>query len=48
MILSAALGMVLTVGGLWLSYALDLPTGATIILLLAVAFMVSTVIKKLF
>jgi zinc transport system permease protein len=47
MILSAFLGMVLTVGGLWLSYALDLPTGATVILLLAVAFMVSTVIKKL-
>jgi zinc transport system permease protein len=46
MILSTALGIILTVGGLWISYVLDLPTGATVILLLACAFIISTVIKK--
>jgi zinc transport system permease protein len=45
MVLSVALGALFTVGGLALSYALRLPSGATIILLagcvLAVSMMVS-------
>ncbi|MFC1867108.1 metal ABC transporter permease [Thermodesulfobacteriota bacterium] len=45
--LSVLLGGLLNVGGLWLSYTLDLASGATIILLLAVAFLCSTIIKKL-
>jgi zinc transport system permease protein len=47
MALSTILGIFLTTGGIWISYALDLATGATIILLLAGTFIVSTVIKKL-
>ena len=32
MVLSTGLGMIFTMGGLWLSYALDIPSGATIIM----------------
>ena len=32
MVLSTGIGMVFTMGGLWLSYALDIPSGATIIM----------------
>jgi zinc transport system permease protein len=36
----------LTVAGLWLSYVLDLPSGAVIVLVFACAFLVSTGVKK--
>jgi zinc transport system permease protein len=45
MFLSVLFGFLFTVGGLWLSYVLKLPSGATIILLggtvLAISFAVS-------
>jgi len=44
--LSTINAVVLTVIGLWLSYVFDLPSGATIVLLLAFVFMVSTGIRK--
>jgi len=47
MVLSVLLGIVLTTGGLWVSYTRDLASGATIIILLVVAFIVSTIVKKL-
>ncbi len=47
MIISTVLGVILTVGGLWISFCLDLATGATIILLLAVSFIASTGIRWL-
>jgi len=47
MVLSVVLGMVLTLGGLWVSYILDLASGATVILFLVMAFIISTVIKKI-
>ncbi|MBN2419702.1 MAG: metal ABC transporter permease [Deltaproteobacteria bacterium] len=47
MILSVLLGVMLTLGGLWASYKLDLASGATVIILLVVAFIISTVIRKL-
>lgn len=37
----------MTIGGLWLSYIFDLPSGATIILLLAAAFIASFSLKRL-
>jgi len=47
MIYSLVLSILLTVGGLWLSYIFDLPSGSTIILLLAFVFVLSSVYKKL-
>jgi len=47
MLLSIASGMVAVLGGLWLSYELDLASGATIILLSAVIFAASTVFTRL-
>jgi len=47
MVFSVVLGIILTLGGLWGSYILDIASGATVILLLAFAFIVSTVIKKI-
>ncbi len=44
--LSTINAVVLTVIGLWLSYVFDLPSGATIVLLLAFVFMISTGIRK--
>jgi zinc transport system permease protein len=44
---STAVGIILTVTGLWISYLLDLASGATIIILLAVAFISSFFIKKI-
>lgn len=41
MILAVALGIGFTFGGLWLSYAVDLPSGATIILVGGGVFLVS-------
>lgn len=39
---------ILTVTGLWLSFLFDLPSGAVIVLVLAVAFAISFVVKKIF
>jgi zinc transport system permease protein len=47
MLLSIAFGMVAVLGGLWLSYELDLASGATIILLSAAIFAASTVYTRL-
>lgn len=47
MLLSIAFGMVAVMGGLWLSYELDLRSGATIILLSAVIFAASTLFTRL-
>ena len=46
MMLSVLLGIILTIGGLWASYMLDLASGATVITLLVIVFIVSTVVKK--
>ncbi|KAF5073606.1 Manganese transport system membrane protein MntB [anaerobic digester metagenome] len=45
MILSVATGMVLTVAGLWLSYVFNLASGATIVIVLAVAFGIASLLK---
>ncbi len=47
MLYAVALSIALSIGGLWLSYVFDLPSGATIILLLAAAFMISSAHKKI-
>jgi len=47
MVLSTFMGAALSLGGLWLSYTLNLASGATIILLSGVAFLLSSVIGKL-
>ena len=44
--LSTINAVVLTITGLWLSYVFDLPSGATIVLLLALVFVISTGIRK--
>jgi zinc transport system permease protein len=41
MVLSCVLGVLFTVTGLWLSYAWDLTSGATIILVSGVAYLLS-------
>ncbi|MCW7076219.1 MAG: metal ABC transporter permease [Candidatus Syntrophoarchaeum sp.] len=46
MLLSIVIGMILTVAGLWLSYILDLASGATIVMVLGVAFFVASVLKR--
>jgi len=46
MILSIGLGMVLTSGGLWLSYLFDLSSGATIVIVLGIAFVIASLLKK--
>ncbi|MBU7031038.1 MAG: metal ABC transporter permease [Theionarchaea archaeon] len=46
MLLSICIGGSSTVGGLFISYAGDLPSGATIVLLLALLLLISTGIKK--
>lgn len=46
MILSVILGIILTMSGLWLSYLFDLASGATIVLVLAIAFIISSIFKK--
>ncbi|MHC1610672.1 MAG: metal ABC transporter permease [Candidatus Methanospirareceae archaeon] len=45
MFLSVFLSAIFTVCGLWLSYAFDLPSGATIVLLSGTAFILSSVSK---
>ncbi len=47
MILSIFTGIILTVVGLWLSYALNLASGATIVLVLGSAFFMSSFFKGL-
>lgn len=46
MLLSVILGMILTMIGLWLSYIFNLASGATIVLILGLAFFISLVLKK--
>ena len=46
MTFSVGLGIAFTFGGLWLSYFVDLPSGATIILVSGVSFLVSLGIQK--
>jgi zinc transport system permease protein len=45
--LSILLGIVFTMGGLWLSYVLDLPSGATIILFGGVLIIISYIVTML-
>jgi zinc transport system permease protein len=45
MALSVAAGMLLTVAGLWLSYVFNLASGATIVIVLAVAFVVASLLN---
>lgn len=45
MLLSTLTGIVMTLVGLWISYVLDLASGATIVLALGVAFFASSVFK---
>ncbi|KAF5074947.1 High-affinity zinc uptake system membrane protein ZnuB [anaerobic digester metagenome] len=47
MILSVILGMILTTGGLYISYLFNLASGATIVLVLGLGFFVSSIIQKL-
>ena len=47
MVLASILGILFTLGGLWLSYSYDLTSGATIILVAGVAFFVFQVIGLL-
>jgi zinc transport system permease protein len=45
MVGASLLGMVFTVSGLWLSYAFDLTSGATIILVAGGAFFLTLVLE---
>ncbi len=45
---SIVTGIILTIAGLWLSYLLNLASGATIIILLAVVFFITFFAKKIF
>jgi zinc transport system permease protein len=47
MLLSVVFGMVFTLGGLWISYVLDLASGATIVLLGGTALFVTFGVKRL-
>ncbi len=47
MILSIIVGIILTTSGLWLSYVFDVPSGATIILVSAAAFVISYTVKHI-
>jgi len=46
--LSMSVGIILTIGGLWISYILDLASGATIIIVLGIVFLLSSFAKYLF
>jgi len=46
MLLSIVIGVILTTTGLWLSYHLDLASGATIVMVLGIAFIISSIIEK--
>ncbi|HUV35364.1 MAG TPA: metal ABC transporter permease [Patescibacteria group bacterium] len=47
MIAAAAVAVVLGILGLWVSYLLDIASGATIVLLLATALLTSTILKRI-
>ncbi|MDY7040218.1 MAG: metal ABC transporter permease [Chloroflexota bacterium] len=47
MVLATILGVVFTTTGLWLSYLLDLTSGATIIIVAGIAFLISTFYKNM-
>lgn len=47
MVLAVAIAVILSVSGLWLSYALDMASGATIIILSGISFMVASLLKCL-
>jgi zinc transport system permease protein len=47
MVLSVIFGAVFTIGGLWLSYVLGLPSGATIVLLAGAALTATLVVARL-
>ena len=47
MILAVIFGIIFTFGGLWISYVLDLASGATIVLLSGVALLISLGVKKI-
>ncbi|MGC8711779.1 MAG: metal ABC transporter permease, partial [Leptodesmis sp.] len=47
MVLASILGIVFTTAGLWLSYALNLTSGATIILVAGVVYLLSTIVQPL-
>jgi zinc transport system permease protein len=47
MILASILGAVFTTSGLFLSYAPNLPAGATIIVIAGIAYLVVTILKGL-
>lgn len=47
MILAVILGIILTIGGLFVSYIFNLASGATIVLVLSLGFICSSVIQKL-
>lgn len=47
MVLASGLGVLFTTSGLWLSYRLNLTSGATIILVSALAFLISLAIRAL-
>lgn len=46
MIFSVILGIFLNILGLWLSFIFDLASGATIVLVLGITFIISTLLKK--
>lgn len=47
MILAVILGMILTTGGLYISYLFNLASGATIVLVLGIGFLCSLIIQKI-
>jgi zinc transport system permease protein len=47
MLLSVLFGVIFTMGGLWLSYALDLPSGATIILFGGLLIIIAYIITRI-
>ena len=48
LVLSSTLtGLIFTILGLWISYLLDLPSGATIVLVLGIAFFISVPFRRM-
>lgn len=47
MVFSIVSAVVFTIAGLWLSYVLNLPSGAVIVLVFAVAFLVSSAVRRI-
>ena len=46
MLISSLIGMIISISGIWLSFYLNIPSGAMIILLLSSSFFVSTLFKR--